>query len=126
VNATAPSSLFTADQAARGEASYEHYCRVCHGEHLDGGDSGGPPLHGSYFSSHLGGGDVATLFAYAKTLMPPDNPGGVNDATPYADILAYVLRHNGYRPGASELPTDPSAQAKLKLATSGGNGRVLK
>lgn len=107
-------SLFTAAQAARGEASYDHSCLTCHGEHLDDGDFGGPPLRGSYFRSHWGTGDVATLFAFMKSVMPPDNPGSLSDQT-YADILAYILRYNGYRPGESELPTDPDAQARLKL-----------
>jgi cytochrome c len=110
-------SLFTAAQAERGEGNYEHYCRACHGEHLDDGDLGGPPLRGSYFRGHWGAGDVAALFAYTKSQMPPDNPGELNDAT-YADILAYVLQYNGYKAGPDALPTDPAAQAKLKLATS--------
>lgn len=107
-------SLFTSGQAARGEASYDHYCLACHGPHLDDGDFGGPPLRGSYFRSHWGAGDVATLFAYTKSVMPPDNPGGLSDAT-YADVLAYILQVNGYQAGASELPTDPASQAGLKL-----------
>ena len=111
-------SLFTAAQATRGEASYDHSCLACHGPHLDDGDIGGPPLRGSYFRSHWGGGDVAALFAYTKNVMPPDNPGGLNDST-YADILAYILQVNGYKAGESELPTDPGKQAGLKLGPAG-------
>jgi mono/diheme cytochrome c family protein len=112
--APAAASLFTSDQATRGEAEYEHYCRDCHGAHLDDGDFGGPPLRGSYFHSHWGASDVATLFSFTKTTMPPDNPGSLSDAS-YADILAYVLQYNGYKSGDSELPTDPGAQSALKL-----------
>jgi mono/diheme cytochrome c family protein len=112
-------SLFTAEQAAQGEASYDHNCLACHGEHLDDGDFGGPPLRGSYFQMHWGGGDVAALFSFTKTAMPPDNPGSLTDED-YADILAYILQYNGYKPGASELPTDPEAQSRLKLGAGGG------
>ena len=108
-------SLFTAAQAERGMASYQHSCRACHGDHLDDGDFGGPPLDGSYFRNHWGGGDLAALFAFTKGAMPPDNPGGLNDST-YAEILAYVLQYNGYKPGDAPLPTDATAQSKLKLA----------
>jgi mono/diheme cytochrome c family protein len=112
--AKSATSLFTAAQAARGEASYDHYCLACHGPHLDDGDFGGPPLRGSTFRSHWGAGDVAALFSFTKTVMPPDNPGGLSDAT-YAEVLAYILQVNGYKAGESELPTDPGAQAGLKL-----------
>lgn len=111
-------SLFTAAQATRGEASYDRYCLSCHGLHLDDGDFGGPPLRGSYFRNHWGAGDVAVLFAYTKSAMPQDNPGGLSGET-YADILAYILQVNGYKAGESELPTDPAAQAGLKLGAAG-------
>src|SRR4051794_34776725 len=89
----APRPSFTQAQAERGEAAYLHSCRTCHGDNLDDGDFGGAPLRGSWFRDHWGVGDVAGLFAYTKTNMPPDNPGGLNDTT-YADILAYVLQRN--------------------------------
>lgn len=110
-------SLFTSAQATRGEASYDHYCLTCHGSQLDNGDFGGPPLRGSYFRGHWGSGDVAARFAFTKNAMPPDNPGSLTDAT-YADILAYILQYNGYKAGESELPTDPGAQAGLKLGAA--------
>ena len=116
-SASAP-SFFTADQAARGEAAYDHSCLACHGEHLDDGDFGGPPLRGSYFRNHWGGGDVAAPFAFMKTAMPPDNPGSLTDGE-YAAILAFILQNNGYKPGVDELPTDPDAQKKLKLGVAG-------
>jgi mono/diheme cytochrome c family protein len=100
-------------------ASYEQSCSACHGEHLDDGDFGGPPLRGSYFRSHWGTSNVGALFSIIKNLMPTDAPGSLTDST-YADILAYVLQYNGYKPGALELPTDPAAQARLSLASSGG------
>jgi mono/diheme cytochrome c family protein len=110
---SAPPS-YTAEQAARGQASYEHSCQTCHGSTLDNGDFGGPPLRGSWFQSHWGSGDAGALFGYVKAAMPPDNPGGLND-TVYADILAFVLRGNGYPPGAKELPSDAAALQGVTL-----------
>src|ERR1700743_659935 len=91
---TAGPSL-TAAQAERGQESYQHWCLTCHGSELDNGEFGGPPLKGSWFNTHWGAGDAGAVFAYMKGLMPPDNPGGLNDTT-YADILAFSLQRNGY------------------------------
>jgi mono/diheme cytochrome c family protein len=112
-------AFFMAAQASDGEAKYEHSCRACHGDHLDDGDFGGVPLRGSYFRSHWGSGDVAALFGFMKSQMPPDDPGGLNDES-YADILAYILQVNNYPAGATQLPVDPAAQARLSLARPGG------
>ena len=105
---------FTAAQAERGEAAYQHWCRACHGDSLDDGDFGGAPLKGAWFRDHWGAGNVAALFAYTKARMPPDNPGGLND-TLFADIVAFILLRNGYAPGASELPVDAQAQRGMSL-----------
>jgi cytochrome c len=106
--------LFTAAQAEQGAASYEHECRTCHGDHLDDGDFGGPPLNGSYFQQHWGAGSAAALYSFVKTMMPPDNAGGHDDET-YADIVAFLLQSNGYRAGPKPFPTDSKAQAALSL-----------
>jgi mono/diheme cytochrome c family protein len=105
---------YTIQQAERGQASYEHSCQACHGSSLDNGDFGGAPLRGSWFQTHWGSTDVAALFSYVRSAMPPDNPGGLNDST-YADILAFILRGNGYSPGPHELPSDIDALKKFPL-----------
>ena len=46
--------------------------------------------------------------------MPPDRPGALSDKV-YADLVAYILSVNGYKPGKQELPTDPKAQQPLSL-----------
>jgi mono/diheme cytochrome c family protein len=109
-----PAVTYTAAQAARGQASYEHSCQVCHGSSLDNGDFGGAPLRGSWFQEHWGKGEAGALFSYVKTAMPPDNPGGLNDTT-YADILAFILQGNDYPPGAQELPADAGALQRMTL-----------
>ena len=49
-----------------------------------------------------------------KAKMPPDRPGQLNDET-YADMIAYILDENGYKPGDKELPADPNAQQAMSL-----------
>jgi mono/diheme cytochrome c family protein len=105
---------YTIQQAERGQVSYEHSCQACHGSTLDNGDFGGAPLRGSWFQTHWESTDVSALFSYVKSAMPPDNPGGLNDST-FADILAFILRGNGYPPGPQELPSDVEALKRMPL-----------
>jgi mono/diheme cytochrome c family protein len=107
----------TAAQAERGQAECPHSCRACHGDSLDDGDFGGATRRGSWFRDHWGIGDVAGLFAYTKSNMPPDNPGGLNDET-YADIVAFILSRNGYAEGERELPTDTKSQKFMSLKSN--------
>jgi mono/diheme cytochrome c family protein len=104
----------TAEQAERGEASYQRNCQDCHGTTLDNGEFGGAPLKGSYFSRHWGGGSVAALYGKTKTTMPPDRPGQLSDQT-YADLTAFLLSQNGYAAGDKELPADLETQQKMSL-----------
>jgi mono/diheme cytochrome c family protein len=105
---------FTEQQAAQGKAAYEHNCMDCHGTTMDNGEFGGAPLRGAYFKNKWGNGSVANLYAYTKTKMPPDRPGTLSDKV-YADLVAHLLRANGYEPGGRELPTDPSVQQSMSL-----------
>ena len=45
--------------------------------------------------------------------MPPDSPGRYSEGT-YADIMAYILKRNGFKAGA-ELPSDVDALYNLTL-----------
>jgi mono/diheme cytochrome c family protein len=110
--ATPPS--FTQEQADRGAAEYAHNCLDCHGSRLDNGEFGGPPLKGSSFARHWDAANVAALFSFMKAKMPPDRPGQLNDET-YADLIAYILGENGYKPGDKELPADVNAQQAMSL-----------
>ncbi len=96
---------FTAAQADRGKRRYLSRCVDCHGEDLKGGINGGVPLRGQQFEMKFGNGAPASaLFLFMSTLMPPGDPGRFSAAT-YADLMAYVLKRNGYRAGAP-LPSD--------------------
>jgi len=105
---------FTAEQVTEGKTTYEHNCQDCHGSSLDNGEFGGPPLRGARFLQRWDSGSVASLYTYTKTKMPPDRPGGLSDKV-YADLVAFILRSNGYPSGEKELPTDPKAQEPMSL-----------
>ena len=105
---------FTATQADQGQAAYRQNCQDCHGTTLDNGEFGGPPLKGGYFVGHWGTANVAALYGYLSTAMPPDRPGQLSPQT-YANLTAFILSNNGYAAGERELPLDPDAQQKMTL-----------
>jgi len=105
---------FTEEQVQRGKAIYVKNCQDCHGSTLDNGEFGGTPLKGSYFRQHWGSGDVAALFGYVNTLMPPDRPGQLSPQS-YVDLTAFLLGSNGYAAGNEELTADSDAQRKMTM-----------
>lgn len=103
---------FATNQATRGGKIFVEICADCHGDHLQGGLIGGPPLRGSAFDKKFANGaPVSALFGFVSGMMPPDAPGQFSDAE-YADIIAYILKENGFEPGAP-LPVNSDAQDKL-------------
>ena len=105
---------FTAEQVVQGKVTYDHSCKDCHGSSLDNGEFGGAPLRGSYFRKKWGSGSVAALYGYMKAKMPPDRPGALSDKV-YADLVAFVLEANGYKPGDRQLPANVDAQLPMSL-----------
>ncbi len=100
------------NQATRGAKLYKEVCTDCHGDHLQGGLIGGPPLRGSAFDKKFASGaPVSALFGFVSGMMPPDAPGQFSPAE-YADVIAFILRENGFQSGAP-LPVNSDAQDKL-------------
>ena len=105
---------FTAEQAARGQASYRQNCQDCHGTTLDNGEFGGPPLKGSYFRQHWSAASAGALHGFTSATMPPDRPGQLSPQS-YIDLTAFILSNNGYTPGDKELPSDLDALTNMSL-----------
>lgn len=102
------------EQADRGEKSFTKYCVECHGEDLRGGLLGGPPLRGLNFEGKYANGSPAgVLFEVMSATMPPDSPGRYSPAV-YADLMAYILKRNGFAAGAP-LPSDVDALYNLTI-----------
>ena len=99
---------YSREQADRGEDRYERACVECHGDDLRGGMNGGAPLRGVNFQmKYANGAPASALFLFTSTLMPPNSPGRYSPST-YADLMAYILKRNGFRAGAP-LPSDIDA-----------------
>jgi mono/diheme cytochrome c family protein len=93
--------VYTDAQSTRGAATYTEHCTVCHGVSLAGvGEA--PALAGARFVSDFDGLSVGELFDRIRTTMPLNNPGGLS-RDQYADILAFVLKTNGFPAGQTEL-----------------------
>jgi mono/diheme cytochrome c family protein len=105
---------YSSDQADRGEKNYTDNCEECHGDDLKGGLLGGAPLRGlSFEEKFTNGAPAGALFEYMSTTMPPNAPGRYSAST-YADLMAYILKRNGFKAGA-ELPSDVEALYNLTM-----------
>ncbi len=93
--------IFSPEQAARGEAQYVQRCAACHGATL-GGTGEAPGLTGGEFVSHYDQLTVADLFDRVRTTMPQNDPGTLS-RDQYADVVAFLLKSNGFPAGAAPL-----------------------
>jgi quinoprotein glucose dehydrogenase len=110
------SGVYSEQQAKRGEALYKQECATCHGDALEGNGQTEraqklermlPPLSGDVFKGNWNGRPLSDLFDKMKRTMPRDDPGKIS-LNQNADILAYLLKFNGFPAGKAELPADPS------------------
>jgi S-disulfanyl-L-cysteine oxidoreductase SoxD len=105
--------VYTAEQARRGEAAYLGACASCHGTALEGGDMT-PPLVGGTFTSNWNELTVGDLFERIRTTMPLDMPGRLSRQQ-NADVIAFMLKANGWPMGTPELAADPAALKQIRI-----------
>lgn len=102
--------VYTAAQAARGEAIYKDKCAVCHGATLGGAQA--PPLAGSDFA-RVWAGPLSDLVDKVQNTMPANDPGTLTRQQS-ADIVAHLLQVGKFVAGRAELAPD---ETTLKLIT---------
>jgi mono/diheme cytochrome c family protein len=100
---TVAEGVYTEAQASRGAASYANACANCHRADLTG--NSGPALRDERFVGQFAGKDLKTLFTKTATTMPRGAPGSLGDAV-YLDIVAHLLKENGFPAGTDELTAD--------------------
>lgn len=105
--------VYTEAQAERGRAAYAQNCASCHGQQL-AGTGEAKPLVGPEFLSNWGGLTMADLFDRTRTTMPLDRPATLGREA-YADVLAYVLKFNGFPVGTSELARRSEILATIRI-----------
>ena len=93
-------SVYTAAQAAAGQASYQANCASCHQPTLVGQNEA-PPLAGANFMTTWRGRTTKDLIEYMAATMPPGRPSLAEDE--YVNIGAFILQYNGATAGAQAL-----------------------
>ncbi|MDO8681474.1 MAG: PQQ-binding-like beta-propeller repeat protein [Acidobacteriota bacterium] len=93
-------SVYTAAQAAAGQASYQANCASCHMPDL-AGQNEAPPLAGANFMTTWRGRTTKDLVEYMSATMPPGRPSLAE--AEYLNITAFILQFNGATAGAQPL-----------------------
>jgi mono/diheme cytochrome c family protein len=95
---------YTEAQAARGAASFGQSCSGCHVLTAEGRS----PLVGGPFWKSFSQKTVGELLDYVSANMPNGNPGSLNETT-YNDIVAVMLKSNGFPAGTTEIGRSTNA-----------------
>lgn len=112
----AGSVLFMSEQATRGASSFKASCtNGCHLADLGPGERA-PALAGATFLQRWEGTTVDALLRRIVTTMPQQNPHSLDEKV-YLDIVAFLLRSNGYSPGQSELTPDSAKNSVVGQST---------
>ncbi len=97
---------FTEMQATRGDTAFQLFCASCHDQAFHTGEQ---------FRMSWVGRTLRDYFKTIKTTMPEDNPGGLTDDQ-YVRVIAYIMKLNGYAPGADSLPADTLALKRIRIS----------
>lgn len=102
----AQDGLYTAEQAARGEALYDEQCASCHGPIRAIVPEVAALLGDHTFRNTWRGRPLGELFGFIRETMPQDAPETLTPAQT-ADLVAYILSGNRLAAGETPLPDDP-------------------
>jgi len=105
---TADQGVYTAAQATRGAEVFSTHCVTCHRE--PGGTA--PVLAGERFTKSFADATLQAVFTTIQTTMPRNAPGALTEAE-YVDIVAHLLRLNGFPDGMNELAVDELVEIKV-------------
>lgn len=100
---TVADGVYTEAQAERGAFAYDGACGNCH--RADLGGASGPALKEQRFNQTYAGKDLKTLFTKVATTMPRGAPGSLGENV-YLDIVAHLLKENGFASGSHDLTVD--------------------
>jgi mono/diheme cytochrome c family protein len=114
-------------QADRGAALYRDRCSRCHAVDLAGGQIAAlfaPELTGEPFMARWESNTVGRLYTKIKDDMPRGDVGTL-DADATVDLVAYILRHNGFPAGARALEAGNALDAFVILPRTGATDRPV-
>src|ERR1700678_1372894 len=100
--------VYTEAQAARGLTPFGQSCAGCHALAAEGK----APLGGDPFWKSFAQKSVGDLFEFVSANMPNGTPGSLDEST-YRDIVALMLKSNGFPAGTAELRRDNIAKVQI-------------
>jgi S-disulfanyl-L-cysteine oxidoreductase SoxD len=115
--------VYTDAQAERGSGQYVQHCAVCHGPALEGNGEA-PPLTGEFIPDWAGT-TLADVYDKVSVTMPLNAPGTLRPEIA-ADILAFILKQNGFPAGAKELKANGEALKTINFTSKPGPGIPTK
>ena len=95
-------------QAARGITTFGQSCSGCHALAAEGK----APLVGEPFWKSFAQKTVGDLLEFVSTNMPNGTPGSLDEST-YKDIVALILKSNGFPAGTTELGRNTTAAVQI-------------
>jgi len=113
------SGVYTADQAAQGQAIYTQQCAMCHGPSLAGSGQT-PALAGPSFLRNWIGQTVGDLASKLQATMPATNPGSLKPDQ-VSELVAFILKSNHYPAGKSRLPSNTNSLNNIHFEAPGGH-----
>ena len=109
--------VYSDAQAARAQATFDSVCSRCH--MLTGAGKGA--LTGDAFWTGFTQKTVADLLTFVKTNMPNGN-GGSLPASTYNDLVALILKSNGFPAG--DVDVSPEAVAGIQIIPKNGGAEL--
>ena len=109
--------VFTDAQADRAAGTFSQSCERCHTLAAQGTR----PLSGDKFWEGYTQKTVGDLLTFVKTNMP-NGQGGSLPATIYNDLVALILKSNGFPSGKTELT--PETVASVQIIPKDGPGEL--
>jgi mono/diheme cytochrome c family protein len=100
--------VYTESQAARGVAAYGQSCAGCHAL----APEGKAPLVGDAFWKSFAQKTAGDLLEFVSANMPNGSPRSLSEST-YGEIVALMLKSNGFPAGNTELRRDNIADVQI-------------
>jgi mono/diheme cytochrome c family protein len=109
--------VYTDAQAERATATFSQNCSRCHTLTAEGTR----PLSGDKFWEGYTQKTVGDLLTFVSTNMP-NGSGGSLPAASYNELVALILKSNGFPAGTTEVA--PETVAKVQIIPKGGPGEL--
>ncbi|MBI4265285.1 MAG: nuclear transport factor 2 family protein [Acidobacteria bacterium] len=121
---TLQSGVYSEAQARRGESGYLRACERCHAVDLRGDLAEEiPALAEDDFLRRWDGRTLDDLFLKVSRTMPATAPASLT-AREYIDIVAYLLKANGFRSGPEDLDADSARLQRIAFGAAAPQARV--